>query len=41
VQKDLEARLGVSLESMRPSLTALRHAARESLQAEESRIRGG
>jgi DNA-binding MarR family transcriptional regulator len=40
VQKDLEARLGASLESMRPSLTALRRAARDALQEEEPRIRG-
>ena len=42
VEKDLEARLGVSLESMRSALTALRQAAREALQEEEEpRIRGG
>jgi len=40
VQQDLEARLGLSLESMRPSLTALRRAAREALREEEPRIRG-
>ena len=40
VQEALEARLGASLESMRPSLTALRRAAREALQEEEPRIRG-
>jgi DNA-binding MarR family transcriptional regulator len=36
VQKELEARLDTSLEDMRPSLTALRRAARSALAPEES-----
>jgi DNA-binding MarR family transcriptional regulator len=39
VQQELEARLGDSLEEIRPALTALRRAARSALTEEEARIR--